>query len=158
MVVWGVVLVLIGAACVWGATRSRRKADVMLATDTLTIPELEQLRAASDEMGSRGQLRRYCEVVGTTHPAPVGPLTGPLSGQQCVWYARRTERQFRHYDRDDQGRSRVATRTERVSEEVSPHGWALAQGGLTIGVDHGGPGRTGPSRWPPGSSPPPSRR
>lgn len=158
MVVWGVVLVLIGAACVWGATRSRRKADVMLATDTLSIPELEQLRAASDEMGSRGQLRRYCEVVGTTHPAPVGPLTGPLSGQQCVWYARRTERQFRHYDRDDQGRSRVATRTERVSEEVSPHGWALAQGGLTIGVDHGGPGRTGPSRWPPGSSPPPSRR
>ncbi|MCW0213989.1 MAG: E3 ubiquitin ligase family protein [Pseudonocardia sp.] len=138
MLVFGIILLLAGAGCVFVASRTQRKVHAMMAAETLSVPQLEELRAVSDELGGQGSFRKVCEVVGLTHPAPVGVLRSELAGVECVWHSHRVQRRYKHYDRDDDGRTRVTTRTETVAELTSPHGFALIEGGRTIGVDHGG--------------------
>lgn len=134
----GILLISTGASFVYVASRRRNRLHAMLATETLPVAQLEELRRISDELGQRGQFRKVCEVVGKAHPAPVGLLTSELAGVECVWHAHRVQRRYKHYDRDDDGTT-VSTRTETVAEQVSPHGFALLQDdGLTIGVDHAG--------------------
>lgn len=138
MLIFGLILLVAGAACLYGATRAQREVHAMLAADTLSVPELEELRTISDELGARGGFRKVCEVVGAAHPAPQGLLRSELAGVECVWHSHRVQRRYKHYDRDSEGRTRVTTRTETVAEQTSAQGFALIRDGLTIGVDHAG--------------------
>jgi hypothetical protein len=137
--VWiGIILLVAAAGCLWGAARSQRKVHAMMAAETLTVPELLERQRISTELTGPGNFRLVCEVVGETVPAPVGMLRSELTGIDCVWHSARVQRRYKHYDRDSDGDSRVTTRTETVSDQTSPHGWALLRDGHTIGVDHGG--------------------
>jgi len=137
-IVIGIVLVLAAGGCLWGAARTQRKVHAMMAAETLSVPQLLELRAISTELAGPGQFRKVCEVVGETVPSPAGMLRSDLAGVDCVWHAHRVQRRYKHYDRDSDGGTRVTTRTETVSELSSPHGFALLRDGHTIGVDHGG--------------------
>lgn len=138
MWVIGVVVVLVGAGFLWSAVKAQRSVHAMLAADTLSVPELENLRRTSDELGAQGGFRKVCEVVGAAHPSPQGVLRSELTGTECVWHSHRVQRRYKHYDRDREGNTRVSTRTETVAEQTSGHGFALIRDGLTIGVDHAG--------------------
>jgi hypothetical protein len=137
-VLFGVVLLLLGAGGIWFATHVQREVHAMLAAETLSVPELERLRSISDELGARGSFRKICEVVGTAHPGPGGTLRSELTGTECVWHAHRVQRRYTEYYRDSEGRRRSCTQTETVAEHSSPDGFALLFDGHLIGVDHGG--------------------
>ena len=134
----GIILLLAAGGCLWGAARTQRKVHAMMAAETLTVPQLLELQRISTELVGPGQFRKVCEVVGETVPAPVGMLRSELTDIDCVWHSARVQRRYKHYDRDNDGDTRVTTRTETVSEQTSPHGWGLLRDGHTIGVDHGG--------------------
>ncbi|GAA1849851.1 hypothetical protein GCM10009836_32030 [Pseudonocardia ailaonensis] len=141
MLVFGIILLLAGAGCVFAATRRQRTAHAMMAAETLSVPELLEQREISASLGA--EFRKVCEVVGEAVPAPVGMLRSELAGVDCVWFEHRVQRRYKHYDHDSsagdgEGGTRVTTRTETVSTQTSPHGWALLRDGHTIGVDHGG--------------------
>ncbi|MEQ3554168.1 E3 ubiquitin ligase family protein [Pseudonocardia nematodicida] len=138
--VWiGIILVLLGAGCFYGAVHTQRRVHAMMAAETLSVPELlEQAGIAAELNGGPGRFRKVCEVVGETAPAPVGVLRSELTGTECVWHSHRVERRYESRDRDSEGRTRTTTRTETVSERTSPHGWPLLRDGHTIGIDHGG--------------------
>ncbi|MHA6796277.1 E3 ubiquitin ligase family protein [Pseudonocardia bannensis] len=138
MWIFGIVLLLAGAGCLYFATRAQKRVHAMMATETLSVPELEELRRISDDLGARGRFRKVCEVVGETHPAPHGLLRSELAGIECVWHSHRVQRRYKHYDRDSDGRTTVTTRTETVAEHTSGQGFALIRDGLTIGVDPAG--------------------
>ncbi|MBB5915561.1 hypothetical protein BJY24_004473 [Nocardia transvalensis] len=137
-IVFGVLL-LVGAVAAFVVMR-RTKAELvaMISADTLSIPELEQFRGVSDELGARGGFRKISEVVGVAHPRPEGPLTAELSKTECVWYRYRIDRHYEEVERRD-GRRRVRKRTEKVAEHTSWEGYAvLDEHGNTIGVDPAG--------------------
>jgi hypothetical protein len=138
MWILGALLVVGGAACLYAASRAQRRVHAMMAAETLSVPELEELRAISDELGARGSFRKVCEVVGQAHPAPQGLLTSELTGTPCVWHSHRIQRRYRHRSRDSRGNVEVTTRTETVAEHTSSQGFALIRDGRTIGVDPGG--------------------
>jgi hypothetical protein len=89
MWILGIILLLVGAGCVYAATRAQKNVHAMMAAETLSVPELEELRRISDELGARGSFRKVCEVVGQAHPAPHGLLTSELTGTECVWHSHR---------------------------------------------------------------------
>jgi hypothetical protein len=134
----GIILLVAAGGCLWAASRSMTRTHAMMAAETLSVPELLELQRISTELVGPGQFRKVCEVVGEAVPAPVGMLRSELAGIDCVWHSYRVQRRYKHYDRDNDGDTRVTTRTETVSEQTSPHGWALLRDGHTIGVDHGG--------------------
>ncbi|MBP2325057.1 hypothetical protein JOF56_005442 [Kibdelosporangium banguiense] len=115
--------------------RARSELHTMIGTETLTIPELEDLRRTSDELGAKGGFRKFTEVVGAAHPHPDGPLTSEISKTECVWYRYRIDRQYEHVEYRD-GKRHRSRRTEKVAEHTSATGYALIdEQGLTIGVD-----------------------
>ena len=70
----GLLLLVGGAFCIYLAIDAQRQVHAMMAAETLTVPELEQLRGISDELGARGGFRKVCEVVGGAAPGPQGLL------------------------------------------------------------------------------------
>ena len=134
----GLVLLIGGAICVSLAVRARRRVHAMMAAETLSVPELEQLRGASDELGARGGFRRIAEVVGTAAAGPHGLLRSEMTGTESVWHAQRVERHYEHTETDSDGDSRTTTRTETVAENVSAPTFTVVRDGHTIVVDHGG--------------------
>jgi hypothetical protein len=134
----GVVLIIAAVAGFFYMQATKRELHAMIGTDTLTIPELEDLRRISDELGARGGFRKTAEVVGAAHPRPEGPLTSEVSKTPCVWYRYRVERQYEHVEYRD-GRQHRSKRTEKVAEHTSGEGYALIdEQGRTIGVAPGG--------------------
>jgi len=130
----GVVLILAAAAGFFFMQRTKRELHAMIGTETLTIPELEDLRRISDELGARGGFRKTAEVVGAAHPRPEGLLTSEISKTPCVWYRYRVEREYEHVEYRD-GQRRYSKRKEKVAEHTSNEGYALIDDqGRTIGV------------------------
>jgi hypothetical protein len=138
MWILGLVLLVAGAVCLYIAVRAQRRVHAMMAAETLTVPELEQLRGISDELTSSGGFRKVCEVIGAAAPGPQGLLQAELTGTECVWHGYRVQRRYKHYDRDSDGDTRVTTRTETVAEHSSAPGFTVVRDGHAIGVDHGG--------------------
>jgi len=134
----GLVLLVGGAVCVYLAVRAQRRVHAMMAAETLTVPELEQLRGISDELGARGGFRKVCEVVGGAAPGPQGLLQAEMTGTECVWHAQRVQRRYRHTETDSDGDTRTTTRTETVAQNVSAPTFTIVRDGHTIVVDHGG--------------------
>jgi hypothetical protein len=115
--------------------RTRSELHTMIGTETLSIPELEDHRRTSDELGAKGGFRKITEVVGAAHPHPDGPLTSEISKTECVWYRYRIDRQYEHVEYRD-GKRHRSRRTEKVAEHTSSTGYALIdEHGQTIGVD-----------------------
>jgi hypothetical protein len=130
-------IIAMGAAVVgfFLMRRTRSELHTMIGTETLSIPELEDLRRTSDELGARGGFRKITEVVGAAHPHPDGPLTSEISKTPCVWYRYRIDRQYEHVEYRD-GKRHRSRRTEKVAEFTSSTGYALIdEHGQTIGVD-----------------------
>src|SRR5689334_22373296 len=96
-VILGLVLLVAGAVCVYVAVRAQRRVHAMLAAETLSVPELEQLRGVSDELGAAGGFRKVCEVVRAAAPGPQGVLNAELTGTECVWHGHRVQRRYKHY-------------------------------------------------------------
>ncbi|MFJ1454743.1 E3 ubiquitin ligase family protein [Nocardia wallacei] len=118
--------------------RTRGRLVAMTAADRLSIPELEQFREVSDELGARGGFRRISEVAGAAHPHPDGPLQAELSRAECVWYRYRVERHYEEFRYRDGKRERKR-RTEKVAEHTSWQGFAVIDDeGRTLGVDPNG--------------------
>lgn len=135
----GGVLVLGGIAGIVYAKRLRDRVHAMIGAETLPIPELEQRRSVSDEVAGKGQFRHVCEVVGTAHPNPQGPLTSEITKSECVWHRHKVQRRYRHVSHDSNGRRRTSQRTETVAEHTSHQGYALRDAtGTLIGVDPNG--------------------
>jgi len=80
----GLVLLVSGAVCEYLAIRAQRHVRAMMAAETLSVPELEQLRGISDELGARGGFRKVCEVVGAAAPGPHGLPQAEMTGTECV--------------------------------------------------------------------------
>lgn len=137
---WGLGVVLLVASAVgfYFMRRDRTELHAMIGAETLPVQQLEMLRSTSDELGGRGNFRKYCEVVGTAHPRPEGLLVSELSKTECVWYRYRVKRHYeRVYYRD--GRRRVIRGSEVVSDFSSQAGYALRDDqGMLIGVDPNG--------------------
>ncbi|MFC7659663.1 hypothetical protein ACFQV8_29435 [Pseudonocardia benzenivorans] len=70
MWVIGVVVVLVGAGFLWSAVRAQRSVHAMLAAETLSVPELEELRRVSDDLGARGASARCARSSARRTPAP----------------------------------------------------------------------------------------
>lgn len=134
MWILGLVLIAAAIAGFFWMQATKRELYAMIGTETLTIPELEDLRRISDELGARGGFRKTAEVVGAAYPRPEGLLTSELSRTPCVWYRYRIERQYEHVQYRD-GRRYRSKRTEKVADFTSGEGYALIdEQGRTIGV------------------------
>jgi hypothetical protein len=134
----GLVLLIGGAICVALAVRAQRRVHAMMAAETLSVPELEQLRGISDEHGAQGGFRRIAEVVGAAAPGPHGLLRSEMTGTESVWHAQRVQRRYRHTETDSDGDTRTTTRTETVAENISAPAFTVVRDGHAIVVDHGG--------------------
>jgi hypothetical protein len=138
--VWivGVVLLVVAVGAFFYMKHTRDELHAMIGTETLSIPELERYRSASDEVGGTGSFRKTAEVVGAAHPRPEGPLTAELSKTECVWYRYRIDRHYEVIEYRD-GKRHRRKRTERVAEHTSHQGYAVIDNeGRTIGVDPNG--------------------
>jgi E3 Ubiquitin ligase len=134
----GGLLVAAAVAGFFYMRHTKSELHAMIGTETLSIPELEDLRKISDELGARGGFRKVTEVVGAAHPRPEGPLTAEISKTECVWYRYRIDRQYETVEYRDGKRYR-SKRTEKVAEHTSFDGYALIdEQGRTIGVDPNG--------------------
>lgn len=134
----GAVLLVVAVAAFFYMKHTRSELHAMIGTETLSIPQLEEYRRASDEVGGKGSFRKTAEVVGAAHPSPQGPLTAELSKTECVWYRYRIDRQYEVIEYRDGKRYR-RKRTERVAEHTSSQGYAVIdEAGRTIGVDPNG--------------------
>ncbi|SFQ24744.1 E3 Ubiquitin ligase [Amycolatopsis arida] len=134
----GLVLVVAGVVGFFFMRHLKSELHTMIGTETLSVPELERFRSASDEVGAKGSFRKVAEVVGAAHPGPDGPLVAELSGAECVWYRYRVDRKYEKIEYRD-GRRIRRTATEKVAEYTSWQGYAVIDDqGRTIGVDPGG--------------------
>ncbi len=131
----GLVLLVAAGAGFYFMRHTRSELHAMIGAETLPVPQLETLRAASDEIGNQGGFRKQCEVVGAAHPNPHGPLTSELSKTECVWYEYKVVRQYERTEYRD-GRRRTHRSSETVASHTSGDGYALRdQQGTLIGVD-----------------------
>ena len=138
MLIIGIVLIVASGVGFYFMRNAQKRLHAMIGTETLTIPQLEEARKISDELGSRGGFRKVAEVVGAAHPRPEGLLTAELSKTECVWYRYQVERQYEDVEYRD-GHRRTTKRTETVAEQTSFDGYALIdEAGRTIGVDPNG--------------------
>ncbi|NKQ58137.1 helicase [Amycolatopsis sp. K13G38] len=134
MWLFGILLIVLAGAGFTYMQSTKRELHAMIGTETLPIPELEDLRRISDELGARGGFRKTAEVVGAAHQRPEGLLTAEISKTPCVWYRYRIEREYEHVEYRD-GRRRYSKRKEKVADHTSNEGYALIdQDGRTIGV------------------------
>lgn len=138
MIIIGILLVAAAVGGFFLMRHTRSQLHTMIGTETLSIPELEELRRASDEVGGRGGFRKIAEVVGAAHPSPEGVLVAEVSKTECVWYRYKVERHYEHVEYRD-GKRHRSRRTEKVADFTSTRGYALIdEQGRTIGVDPGG--------------------
>jgi E3 Ubiquitin ligase len=135
LIIGGIVLILAAVVGFFLMRRTRSQLHTMIGTETLSIPQLEDARHISEELGARGGFRKAAEVVGAAHAAQEGLLISEISKTECVWYRYRIDRQYEHVEHRD-GERRRSKRTERVAEHTSGNGYALIDDeGRTIGVD-----------------------
>ncbi|EHR59501.1 superfamily II DNA helicase [Saccharomonospora cyanea NA-134] len=131
-------LLIVAVGAFFYMKHTRNELHAMIGTETLSIPELEQYRSASDGLGATGTFRKLSEVVGAAHPRPEGPLTAELSKVECVWYRYRIDRHYEVIEYRD-GKRHRRKRTERVAEHTSSEGYAVIDAeGRTIEVDPNG--------------------
>jgi len=138
--VWiaGLVLIAAGVAAFFFMQHTKRELHAMIGTETFTIPELEDQRKISDDLGAKGSFRKSAEVVGAAHPPPSGARTSELSKTECVWYRYTVEREYEHTEYRD-GKRHTRRRTEKLTDHQSNNGFAIIdEAGRTIGVDPGG--------------------
>lgn len=135
LIIIGILAMCAAVAGFFLMRRTRSELHTMIGTETLGIPELEDHRRTSDELGAKGGFRKITEVTGAAHPHPDGPLTSEISKTECVWYRYRIDRQYEHVEYRD-GKRHRSRRTEKVAEHTSSTGYALIdEHGQTIGVD-----------------------
>lgn len=140
------ILLVVAVGAFFYMKHTRSELHAMIGTETLSIPELERYRTASDELGSSGSFRKASEVVGAAHPRPEGLLTAELSKTECVWFKYRIDRHYEVVEYRD-GKRHRRKRTERVAEHTSQQGYAVIDDeGRTIGVDPGGTEPDGPEQ------------
>jgi hypothetical protein len=138
LIVIGVLLLVAAVVGFFVMQSTKKELHAMIGTETLSIPELEQLRGVSDELGAQGGFRKVTEVVGAAHPRPEGALTSEISKSECVWYGYRIDRQYERIEYRE-GKKRYSKHTEKVAEFSSSEGYALVDAqGVTIGVDPNG--------------------
>ena len=105
------VLLLVAVGLAYGATRAKKRAGLMAATETSTVELLESM--ASDLIGS--SLSYLTEVKGAV--VADNPLISELSQMECVYYSMRVEREYEEveYETDSDGNRRRTTRTRSTT-------------------------------------------
>ncbi|MET0233617.1 MAG: E3 ubiquitin ligase family protein [Kibdelosporangium sp.] len=137
-IIIGILLAGVAVAGFFMMRRTRSELHTMIGTETLSIPELEDHRRTSDELGAKGGFRKVTEVTGAAQLSQEGALISEISKTECVWYRYRIDRQYEHVEYRD-GKRHTSRRSEQVAEHTSWQGYALIDDqGRTIGVDPGG--------------------
>jgi hypothetical protein len=134
----GIVLIVAAVAGFFVMRAAQKRLHAIVGTETLSIPQLEDLRKISNELGAQGGFRKTAEVIGLSHPRPEGLLVAEISKTECVWYRYEVQRQYEDVEYRD-GNRRTIKRTETVSQHTSFEGYALRDdAGRLIGVDPNG--------------------
>ncbi|MFC5060626.1 GIDE domain-containing protein [Actinomycetospora atypica] len=92
MLLFGLVLIALGAAAIVAAHRRRDLRYAMIGASTSEVRDIEIEREALVELGTVGGFRRITAVVGHAHPDDDGPLHSPQTGTECVWWRRTVRR------------------------------------------------------------------
>jgi hypothetical protein len=106
----------------------------LVSVETSTTEQLRQVHAAAAEAAGAGAFSEAVELVGTAQPGPAGVLTAPLSEAPCVFFRSRVTRRYRDVTRDSEGRRKVTTREEEMSDERSSEAFALRDASGEVAV------------------------
>lgn len=124
MLLFGLVLIALGAAAIVAANRRVALRHALVGASTSAVADLEVEQEALVELGTVGGFRRVAAVVGYAHPAEGGPLTSPQTGTESVWWRRTVRRRT-----SDDGA------WEMVLEESSEQPFVLVEESGNLGVD-----------------------
>ena len=135
MLLFGLVLIALGAAAIVAAHRRRDLRFAMIGASTSEVRDIEIEREALVELGSPGGFRRISAVVGHAHPDDDGPLRSPQTGTECVWWRRTVRR-----------RTSQDGAWEMLEEAASDRAFVLVEETGNIGVDPRGVVVTAPEQ------------
>ena len=113
-------VIAVGALLFARSQRGRHQA--FAGTERSGCGDLAQLAQGVSAEAGAGSFRQTCEVGGRAQPGPSGPLTAPMSGQQCVWYRAITTHRSWKMVETGTGQNRRRERRENsqvVSDEQS---------------------------------------
>jgi hypothetical protein len=130
LLIIGLVVLAIAAACLYGARHERSKVDQLQATETYACSDIGDALAG-----------RLCEVAGAAQPGPGGLITAPQSGDDGVWFAHKVTRHWWEVEPDDGDSDHRAERRKRervVSEQRSEQPFAVDDGSGRVLIHHGG--------------------
>ena len=135
MLLFGLVLIALGAAAMVAAHRRRDLRHAMIGASTSEVRDIEVEREALVELGTVGGFRRISAVVGHAHPDDAGALRSPQTGTECVWYRRVARR-----------RTSQDGAWEMLDEETSERPFVLVEETGNIAVDPRGTVVTAPEQ------------
>lgn len=135
MLLFGLVLIALGAAAIVAAHRRRNLRHAMIGASTSEVRDIEIEREALVELGTTNGFRRVSAVVGYAHPDDEGPLRSPQTGTECVWWRRTVRR-----------RTGQDGAWETLEEHASERPFVLVEETGNIGVDPRGVVVTAPEQ------------
>src|SRR5262249_3962001 len=92
MLIGGLLTLVIGGPVLWGSASAARRMLALRTAEKQTAAGLEKLRQEMASEVGAGALRDVCAVEGTVESAR--PLSAEVSGQPCVYYDVRVEREY----------------------------------------------------------------
>src|SRR5688572_18739477 len=110
LIAGGILLAVAVAAFFWHRSTGKRLA-ALSSTETLPCDKL-----VVDEA---------CEVVGTAQPGPGGPLKGPASGKECVWWRHEVTEHWEEWTTDSKGNRTKNNQSREVKDESSTEVFTL---------------------------------
>src|SRR3712207_9535832 len=102
LVIIGIALLVVAAACWFGARHQRTKVNQLKTGETYRCADVGETLV--------GQV---CEVAGVAQPGPEGPVTGPMSGREGVWFAQKITRHWYETRADDSDHDHRRERVKR---------------------------------------------
>jgi len=115
----GIILIIIGVACIFMKKSSQKRIMALSLTDTYTAAKLIELqKTISSEMGSSGSFRQLAEVRGKIE-CP-SPLSAEISKEKCAYYISDVDIEYEetYYEEDHQSKRQVL-KTRRASENIT---------------------------------------
>lgn len=107
----------IAAYMMWTVKSAKDEKSRLLRVETLSTAQLKELHQAAALAAGEGAFSEIVELEGKLAAGPDGILTSELSQTECVWHRYKVSRKYRDVRYDDEGRRKVETREEVVSDE-----------------------------------------
>jgi hypothetical protein len=131
MIIAGAIVLLIAIGISVYIAIKRREIRAKMATETLSAGEIRELaKSVAEEVGP-GHFSQRCEVVGKAVAPDGGPLKGPESNEDAVWFRSQVIHRYWELERDEHG-DRTHTRRVEREEVVSQN-----ESEALFGIDDG---------------------